>query len=220
MAIEQWLEQCLIETQILAVSEARKPDGHGLMTCRRLGPVGAAKIVPPGKREAEVCVGLDRHRRMMHAMHIGRDDEETEHTISDQGKTEVGVIKHGTDIQEHLEREHRQRRCPKGADGRALEQHGEENLPRMKPRTRGDVYIDVGVVHTMQAPEDRHRVKQHMLQVDGEIQQEDGDADRQEGWKRPDSIEEPPASLLRNDGHTDRRHRERRADDDSVEHYE
>ena len=40
----------------------------------------------------------------------------------------------------------------------------------MKPRSRGDVHIDVGVVHAMQAPEDRHRVKQHMLQVDGEIQ--------------------------------------------------
>ena len=167
--MEQWLEQCLVETQILAVSEAHEPDGHGLVACRRLRSVGAAEIVPPGKCEAEVCVGLDRRRRMMHAMHIGRDDEEPEHTISAQGKTEVGVIEHGTDIQEHFEREHRQRRCPKGADGRELEQHGEENFSRMKPRARGDVYIDVGVMHTVQAPENRHRVKQHMLQVDGEI---------------------------------------------------
>ena len=90
----------------------------------------------------------------------------------------------------------------------------------MKPRTRGDVYIDVGVVHTMQAPENRHRVKQHMLQVDGEIQQEDGDADRQEGRKRPNSMEHSPAPLLRNHGHADRCHRERHADEDSVEHYE
>jgi len=170
MVIEQRLEQCLVETQILRVPEIGKPDGHGLMTCRRLGPVGAAEMVPPGKRESEVCVGLDGRRRMMHTMHIWRDDEEPEHTISDQGNTDVGVIEHGTSIQQHLEREHRQRRGPKGTDGCELDQHGEEDFARMKPRTRGDVYIDVGMMHTVQAPENRYRVKQHMLQVDGEIQ--------------------------------------------------
>ena len=61
MVIEQGLEQCLVKTQILAVSEARKPDDHGLMPCRGLGPVGNAELVPPGKGESEVCVGLDRH---------------------------------------------------------------------------------------------------------------------------------------------------------------
>src|SRR5207248_665681 len=59
---------------------------------------------------------------------------------------------------------------PKGTDGCELDQHGEEDFARMKPRTRGDVYIDVGMMHTVQAPENRYRVKQHMLQVDGEIQ--------------------------------------------------
>src|SRR6266700_8365367 len=64
MVIEQRLEQCLVETQILRVPEIGKPDGHGLMTCRRLGPVGAAELVPPGKRESEVCVGLVVRWRM------------------------------------------------------------------------------------------------------------------------------------------------------------
>jgi hypothetical protein len=90
----------------------------------------------------------------------------------------------------------------------------------MEPRTRGDIHIDVGMVHTMQAPEDRHRVKQHVLQVDGEIQQKDRDSDRQERWQRPYSMEQSPTPLLRNYGHTHRRHREYRADEDSVESYQ
>ena len=107
MVIEQWLEQYLVETQILWVPEACKADSHGLVPCRGLDAEGAAEMVPPGKHEAEVRVGLDRRLRMMHAVHVRRDDEEPKHTISAREKTEVRVIKHGTDIQQYLEREYR-----------------------------------------------------------------------------------------------------------------
>src|SRR5436309_14718317 len=108
MVIEQRLEQCLVETQILAVSEGHKPDGHGLMTCRRLGPVGAAEIVPPGKCESEVCVGLDGRRRMMHTMHIWDDDEEPEDTNDGEGQTEVVVMDHRPGRHKQFQIEHRQ----------------------------------------------------------------------------------------------------------------
>lgn len=90
----------------------------------------------------------------------------------------------------------------------------------MKARTRGDVYIEVGMMHAVQAPQKRHSVKDHMLQVDGEVQQEDSDGDRQRGGERPDGMEQSPTPLLRDHGHAHGSHRQRRAEDDRVEDHE
>jgi len=41
--------------------------------------------------------------------------------------------------------------------------------------------ILIGMVHTMQAPQDRHCMKQDVLQPDGEIQQQDAEEQFQPG---------------------------------------
>jgi len=157
---------------------------------------------------------------MMNPVHVRGDDEQPQRTIEPRDETQVGVVEHGAYVQQHLEQEHGQRGCPEGADGGELEQHRGKDLRRMKARTRGDVYIEVGMMHAVQAPQKRHSVKDHMLQIDGEVQQEDSDGDRQRGGERPDGMEQSPASLLRAQGHADGSHRQRRAEDDRIEDHE
>mgnify|MGYP003578685007 CR=1 FL=1 len=66
----------------------------------------------------------------------------------------------------------------------------------MESRTCRDVHIDVSMRHTVHAPQDRHGVKHDMLQVDGEVQQQDREGDCQHGWNRADRMEQTPIPLL------------------------
>ena len=42
----------------------------------------------------------------------------------------------------------------------------------MEPETGGHVELKIGMVHAMETPERRHRMKHHMLEIDGEIQRQ------------------------------------------------
>jgi hypothetical protein len=90
----------------------------------------------------------------------------------------------------------------------------------MESRTCRDVHIDVSMMHTVHAPQDRHGVKHDMLQVDGEVQQQDRDGDRQPGWNRADRMEQPPTPLLSDHGHAHRRQRKRHANEEGVERHQ
>ncbi len=76
------------------------------------------------------------------------------------------------------------------------------------------------MMHAVQAPQKRHSVKDHVLQIDGEVQQEDSDGDRQHGGEPSDSMEQSPGPLLRDHGHAHGSHRKRRSEDNRVEHHE
>ena len=79
---------------------------------------------------------------------------------------------------------------------------GQDNLKRVKTQPRGHVELKVGVMHAMQPPERRHGMKEHVLQVDGEVQEDDRDHNAPPGRKR-DHIEESPAMRLGNERETD-----------------
>src|SRR3984893_17177035 len=92
VAIKQRLEQRLVEAQMVRISEPGQPHRHVLMTCRGLGPVRPAEVVPAGKRETEVRVRLDPLHRVVHTMHVWGDDSEPQDTINPRGETEIGVV--------------------------------------------------------------------------------------------------------------------------------
>ena len=45
------------------------------------------------------------------------------------------------------------------------------DLDRMETRASGHVEVEVGVMHPMHTPQRGHRVKHHVLEVDGGIEQ-------------------------------------------------
>ena len=118
---------------------------------------------------------LAQEHRVVHAMHVRRDDEEAQRPVEPSGERDVGVVEHGAGVEDHLEQEHRERRSAEQYDHDDLPQHGERDFDRVKAHRRGDVDVAVGVVHLMQAPEDRHLVGDEMLKPDGEVEHEQRD---------------------------------------------
>ena len=63
------------------IAELLDADGHALVAGRGLGAVGAEQPVPPRQIEAEIAVGLARHDRVVHAVHVGRHDDPAQHAV-------------------------------------------------------------------------------------------------------------------------------------------
>ena len=86
VVIAKGLPQHAIETQFSGIAELLDSDRHGLVAGLRLGPIGAEQTIPPGKIEAEIAVGLGRQDRMVHAVHVGRDDQPAYHPVRRCGR--------------------------------------------------------------------------------------------------------------------------------------
>ena len=52
----------------------------------------------------------------------------------------------------------------------------------MKAHTRRDIEVVVGVMNLVQPPQDGDGVEYAVLQVDGEVEQQDGDGDLDQSW--------------------------------------
>ena len=186
----------------------RQADGHALMPGLRLRKIGPEQTVPERQVEAVVPVVLAIEHRVVHAMHVRRDDEEAQCPVEPCGERNVGVVEHGAGVENDLEQEHRERRSAERYDHGDLPQHGERDLDRVKAHRRGDVDIAVGVVHLMQPPEDRHFVRDEMLKPDGEVEHEQRDHEL-DPIRPVDLIEQAEPPLLGEERRGDRRHRHR-----------
>ena len=56
-------------------------DDDGVMPGARLCAVGAEQAVPPGQVETEVGIGLVVLDRVVHAVHVGRDDKKAHNPV-------------------------------------------------------------------------------------------------------------------------------------------
>ena len=153
------------------VAELLDADGHRLVSRRRLVAVGAEQAVPPGQVEAEVAVGLARDDRVMHAVHVGRHDDPAQHAVEPRRHAHVAVVEHRGGVEQHLEDQHGDGRRAQRRDHAELDAHRQQDLDRVEARAGRHVELEVGVVHAVQPPQRRHGVEQHVLQVDGEIEQ-------------------------------------------------
>src|SRR5262245_38314022 len=65
----------------------------------------------------------------------------------------------------------------------------------MEPHARRDIEFQIGMVHAMQSPKRRHRMKQHMLKVDDQVEENDTEGNTQP--KRPTHrVENAPTSVF------------------------
>ena len=85
------------------------------------------------------------------------------------------MVEHRAAIEHDLEDEHRHDRRAERHDDSRLPDHGEQDFERMEAQGGGDVEAAIGVMHAMDTPQERYLVARHMLEPDGEIQEEEGD---------------------------------------------
>ena len=164
------------------VAELLDADGHARGR-RRLIAVGAEQAIPPGQVEAEVAVRLARSDRVVDAVHVGRDDEPAQRAV-DQRQAHVAVVEHRGGVEQHLEDQHGNRRRAERDDHGQLDHHREQDLDGVEAQPGGDVEVEIGVMHAVQPPQQRHGMEQHVLQVDGEVEQDDRDRDGDPGRQR------------------------------------
>ncbi len=80
---------------------------------------------------------------------------------------------------------------PKASDHSQLDPHRQQDFDRVKTQTGGDVKLEIGMMHAVQPPQNRHCMKHDMLQID------DPDQEQRSRWncgptRHIDDIEKPP----------------------------
>ena len=152
-------------------------------------------------------------------MHLRRHQHPAQPAVDGLAQPQIGVIEHRGSVQQHLEHQHRGRRRPEHRDGRELDQHRQQDLDRMKARAGGDVDVRVGVMHPVQAPQQRHRVEHDMLQIDGKVE-----CDHRQHECPPvrhlDGVQQSPAAFGGQQGESDRCQRKQQAQDQAVQRHQ
>ena len=64
----------------------------------------------------------------------------------------------------------RQRRRAEGGDDDELDHHRQKDLDRVEAHPCAHVEFEIGVVHSMQPPQHRHGMEEHMLEVDRKVE--------------------------------------------------
>ena len=215
----QRLPEHAIEPQLPRLAKAIDAKRHAVMPQSGLVTVGAEQAIPPGDIEAVVAFGFAPIDRVVHAMHIRRDDKKAQHSIDLNRQTDIPVVEHGCSVEHDLEDHHCDGGSAEHENGGKLDQHRDYNFARMKTQPRRNVEFQIRVMHPMQPPEERNSVEQQVLAVDRQIEQKHRTRDCEPGG-RGDNVEEAPALGLGQEGYPYSRERKQQAHHERVQHHE
>ena len=87
----------------------------------------------------------------------------------------------------------------------------------MKTKSRRHVEAEIGMVHAMQPPKGRYRMKQNVLKIDRKVECNDRYEDCHP-IRRLEDVEQSPTVLFRQQGQTDRSNRIGHAHEDCIDH--
>lgn len=151
----------------------------------------------------------------MHAMHVWGNDEQPQHRINLERKTDVGMVEQRACIQKHFKDQDRYRRRTKRHHDAQFDQHRNQDLKRMKPEPRGNVEFEIGMMHPVQTPKCRYGMEQNMLKIDRQIKRKDRDDD---GCPTGNVylIQETPTVFLSNRGQSNGGHWKHKPDKQRV----
>jgi len=120
---------------------------------------------------------------------------------------QVRVVEEGGRVEDDFESRHGEKVRAEQGDGGHLDHHGEKDLERVEAHARGRVEVEVGVVHRVQAPQHGDQWKRRLLEVDQQVEQEQGQGELQRVIDGPLVQEAEPRRL----GAVGRSRRRRRA---------
>ena len=109
------------------------------------------------------------------------------------GQPHVAVVEHRGGVEQDFKDQDGDGRRAERRHHAQLDPHRQQNLDRMKAYAGRNIELEVGVVHAMQAPEGRHRMEQNVLEIDGQIEQDDAKRDCRPS-RQVEGVEQSPAS--------------------------
>ena len=163
----------MVEAKLAGVAKLFDADGHAFVADLRLGPVGAQQAIPPRQVEAEIAVGFSRQDRVVNAMHVGRDDEPSQHAIDPAGMRTLLWLNIEVALSSTSKMSTASAGAPRTATTANLIRIDSSDFDRVEAQPGGDVDFEIGMMHPMQPPERRHRMEQHVLEIDGEVEDND-----------------------------------------------
>ncbi len=156
---------------------------------------------------------------MVDTVHVGRHDDEPQERIEAARQGDVGVVEERAGVERDLEDEDGERRRAKRGHHAEFQPHREENLGRMEADAGRHVEFQVGMVHPVQPPEERHGMEEHVLEIDREVERENGDGDGEPAGDR-EGVQKAPVMVGGKDRHAEGDDGEGDANQGGVEHDE
>ena len=91
----------------------------------------------------------------MNTVHVRGDQNTANDAIQFLWQCDVGMVKHGRSIEQNFKYDHSPGRRAKQIDNANLETHRQGNFHGVKADRCGDIKFNIGVMHAVNAPEQR-----------------------------------------------------------------
>src|SRR5437660_5919436 len=98
------------------VAELLDSKGDPVVTGRGLGAISAEKAVPNRQIKTEIAVGFRNDNRVVHPMHVWRDDEPANHPLQARRDKNIAVVEHRRGIEQNFKEQHAERWRAHSAD--------------------------------------------------------------------------------------------------------
>src|SRR4030095_7002692 len=95
---------------------------------------------------------------MMNAVHSRRDDNQIQNALELDRKAPVGVMKECRSFECDKKNEEHYRSDAEDHHCKRKKSDGKNHLAEMEPRSRAHVEVEIGMMHVMKSPEERHHV--------------------------------------------------------------
>ena len=110
-------------------------------------------------------------------MHIWRHQEPTQTPVKPFGKTDITVVKNRRGVQDDLKGDGGPSGCSQRNNDNRFVGEREKYLDRMKTEASRGIDSKIGMVDLMHTPHKREDVEEAVLDVEGEVEDKDGDRD-------------------------------------------
>src|SRR6516225_11357378 len=117
----------------------------------------------------------------MNAVHVRGYNQPAQRGIEAFGNADVAMVEHGGGVEQQFEHQNSRRGRSKCYNHCELDDHGQQDLDWVETQTGAHIDVEISMVHSVQAPERWHGMKEHMLKVDCEIQEYDRGHDTDPG---------------------------------------
>ena len=114
--------------------------------------VRAEKPVPKGKDVSIVRVGLPLLTRVMHLVHMRRDNQQSQHAIQRTVQLDVGVLQLRVQAGENQINNNHPERETDYQDGRQLPKYSPDGFSRMLAKSSRHINCSFGVMDAMELP--------------------------------------------------------------------
>lgn len=132
---------------------------------------------------------------MVNPMHVRSYYKKSQAAVHCFGNPDVAVVEPGSSIQHRRKDNYRHDWRPNQGYCRQLDPDGYNYFDRMETIACSDVDIKVGVMHPVEAPENRQKMEEHMLEINDKVEDHDSQGILDPAWQVDDIQDAPPAFL-------------------------